>query len=252
MSTVGSTPFLDQTIGVVLNNPPVLLAVAGVIAVIYFLSKNTASEKEKNFEEKNWNNLTPKQIKKKVLESGFDSDKLITRGDFNEIGRVQMYDSESSPSDSLQKLVLPGAEDDADGSSSDVEEVYIFLVHPSGRVSGYSWMLTDYYLNMDKSTMIYIVSEDSLSVEQERFRVDKDIDFQLKHGNMMVEKKTSAQNVVDEPPLSQARQNIVEGVEEFAIKTMFFDRQHTSSVAQMREDIDEDALEEFLNKGKNF
>lgn len=250
---------MDQFLAMLLNNPPMLLALIIVIAAVVFISKKMDGDVDDgtDFEGKDWEKIIPSDFKKQLADTGLDSDKDLTRGEETEFGSVYRYDTVQMPSemefkDFLFNLDSEGEEQPDLDAEDDFEEVYIFLVAPDSRMGKFMWKLTDVKLGMDMNTTIFVVTESSVEVERDRFRLNPDIDFKLEYDVIYTEKQVASENVTDQVPLYQARKNIIEGLEEFTMKTLYFDRQHTSSVAQMREDVDEEALEKLLDKGKNF
>jgi hypothetical protein len=250
----GAIQGAEQIANTIISNPTLLLAVIAGVVVLYMLFKKIDDRAvSSEYDAKDWSDLIPSDIKYIVHKGGLDTDKELTRGDFTNLGEVHKHDTFSMPKENEYKELLfdqDGELEDLD--QDDFKDVYVFLVSPTGFIGKEVWKITDIYFNLNLSTQIFVVDADSVEEEQGRFKLNEAIDFKREYGNIMMEKGVATENVTDQFPLYQARKNIVEGIEEFTMKTLFLDRQHSTAIAQMREDVDEEALKKFLNQGKNF
>ena len=244
----------SELIEVLMSNPTVIVGLVLLAGVAYILYKKVDERaKDDEFTGKDWGEIIPSDLKYMVTKAGLEADKDLTRGDTTDLGKVFKYDTFEMPQDMEYEELLFGNFDEEEAKESEeTEEVYVFLVAPSGDFGRMLWKTTDIYFNMNTSTMMYVVSSERVTEEHGRFKLEEKIDFKREYGNIMVEKGVATENVTDQFPLYQARKNIVEGLEEFTMKALFLDRQHSTAIAQMREDVDEEALQRFLNKGKNF
>jgi len=246
------TQGLGDAMSYITGNPEVALAGLAVAGVAYFLYKKHDERALETFEGIDWEVKIPSDLKYLVNSVGFDTEKELTRGDYNQIGEVHSYDTQKMPANrEYQDLVFGGKNQEGD-DDIEFDDVYVFMVAPKGLVSGTLWKITDLHFNQDFQTKLYVVNKDSVEVENDRFKMDENIQFKLEYGNIMMQKSVATENVTDQFPIYKARKNIVEGLEEFTMKTLFLDRNHSTAIAQMREDIDEDTIQEFLNRGKNF
>jgi hypothetical protein len=247
---------VEDIVATIMSNPPILIGIVLLVAVAYILFKkmDERATDDAGYEGKDWEKIIPSDIKYMIQHAGLDTDKELTRGDFTSLGTVYKYDTFQMPKDMEYEDLLFNMEDDEeiDLSEEDFKEVYVFMVAPSDGFGNMMWKATDLYFDMDLNTTLYIVDKDSVEEEHGRFKMKEEIDFKREYGNILVEKGIATENVTDQFPLYQARKNIIEGLEEFTMKTLFLDRQHSTAIAQMREDVDEEALKKFLNQGENF
>jgi hypothetical protein len=250
----GAIQGAEQIANTIAGNPTLLLMVLGGIAALYFVYKQIDQRAvSSEYDAKDWSSIVPSDIKYIIQKGGLDTDKDLTRGDFTDLGEVHKYDTFSMPKEKEYEELLFGQDGDVgELDDDDFKDVYVFLVSPTGLIGKNVWKVTDIYFNQDFSTEIFVVDKDVVEEEQGRFKLNEEIDFKREYGNIMMQKGIATENVTDQFPLYQARKNIVEGIEEFTMKTLFLDRQHSTAIAQMREDVDEEALKKFLNQGKNF
>lgn len=243
----------EQIIDILFNNPMLLLGLAVLVGIVYILFKKYDDRVDQDYDGKDWKAIIISDLKYILNSAGFQSDKDLTRGDNRELGSVFRYDKQQMPEGYEYEDLIFGEIDEEDVENEDIEkkEVYIFMTAPEGDISRAWWKITDLYFDMDKNTNLYVVDADSVTEERTRFKLDEDIQFKREYDNIMMEKGVATENVTDQFPLYQARKNIVEGLEEFSMKTLFLDRTHSASIAQKREDMDEqEILERLLGQGK--
>ena len=246
----------EELVNYLANEPVVALGLFTVIAGAYFAKKKyeEKNDKEQKYEGKDWSKIIPNDLKFMLNKVGFQTDKRLTRGDFNDLGKVQSYDIKQMPEGYEYQDLIHGNIDDIDEEEANMKEVYVFMVAPEGFVSNNIWKVTDLYLDNNRSTTLFVVSSDSVEEEAGRFKLKEDIQFKEspEYKSILVEKGVETENVTDSIPLYQSRKNVVEGLEEFSMKALFLDRTHASSIANKREDMD---IEEFLKRmrgGQNF
>lgn len=244
---------VNEIFSIVSQNQEIVLFLVLLAGVGYFAYKKydgRASSEE--YEGKDWGKIIPSDMKYMLNNAGMDVEKDLTRGDTTDLGTVVKYDTFRMPEDVEYQELLFGEIDEDDLEDAESKEVYVFMVAPEGDIGQAMWKVTDIWFNLDMQTKLFVVDADKVDEELKRFKLDEDIDFKREYGSIMMQKGVSTENVTDQFPLYQARKNVVEGLEEFSMKTLFLDRTHASAVAQMREDVDEEAIKKLLNQGKNF
>jgi hypothetical protein len=245
-----STGFSDL-ISLLTENPTLSISLVLIGAAVFYFYKQYQSNSQLEYDGKNWKEEIIGDLKWLINNAGLDTNKDLTRGDVTELGKVHKYDIQKMPEDSEYRELVFG-ELDEEEEDIDLKEVYVFMVTPSGTVNKSLWTVTDLWLDMDSSTKFYVVSEESFEEERTRYKLREDIQFKREYDNIMMEKGIATENLTDQYPLYQARKNIVEGLEEFSMKTLFLDRTHSASIAQKREDMDEqELLDKLLRQGKS-
>jgi len=234
---------------------------AGIVGILVFFALAyykkgrfwESAPEEQEYEPTDWETKIPSEMKKIAMEGGKQSDKELWLGNERKVGLVYGYYTETMPTDVDYMEYLFGDFDKSDYDEDDMKDVYILVSRDSGSFSKWTWKITDDAMGKTRNTKFHVVSEDNVEEERDRFKVDHtNIDFKMEYGKIFVEKGMTTEATTDQFPLYQARKNIVEGIEEFSMKTLFLDRKHSSQVAQMREDVDEEALKRLLGQGKDF
>lgn len=242
------------------NEEPMLVAssvVALVFVILYWKFGEFWNNKheEKEYEPTDWEKKIPNYLKKMAKNGGFSTEKELWHGDHEAKGMVFLYDIQTMPKDIDYMEYLFGDYDKSDFDDEDMEDVYIFITREIGNIDKLtkaSWKVTDQAFGKYKKTNFFIIRAENVEEERGRFKFNENVQFKMEYSNILTEKGMTTEAVTDQFPLYKARKNIVEGIEEFSMKTLFLDRKHSSQVAQMREDVDEEALKRLLGQGKNF
>lgn len=244
----------EQIINILLENEILLIGLAVAIGLGYIAYQKYDRRVQEEYDGKDWKAIIISDLKYILNNAGFETNKDLTRGDNRELGSVYRYDVQEMPEGYEYEDLIFGNIDESDMEDDDLEkkEVYIFMTAPEGDISRAWWKVTDIYFDMNQNTNIYVVDSESVEEERTRFKLNEDIQFKREYDNIMMEKGVATENITDQFPLYQARKNIVEGLEEFSMKTLFLDRTHSASIAQKREDMDEqEILERLLGQGRN-
>ncbi len=240
---------LDNFVSTILAEPLAVITILGVSFLIY-RGYETWMEKRQveQFEETDWSEETPERLERILKHTGKDTDKKLVKGDFNDLGKVSKYDIQTMPENKNFKDVLFNVEDDED--KADWKQAQVFLVSNKDM---FSQMLSDLNIaDSGKDNIIYAVDSDKVHEEYGRFKIDDDVEFREEYKGLFVQKGSCAENVPDQFPVYEARKSINEGLDEIVQKILFYDRNHTKKMAELREDVDEEALEKFLNQGRNM
>lgn len=244
-------PVLDP----ILANPIISLVTLGSFVILaYGLKKwsNKPRSTEPDYDaDTEWEKETPKRMKKLASNTGQATEKTLWKGDVECKGKVQTFYKDSMPEDADYMDYIHGKRD-ANNEEDNIAEVYVFVVRDAGFTNKLSWKLTDDVLGKNLSTRFYTIKADNVEVERDRFRYDEDVKFKLTYGKIYEQKGIATESVSDQFALYDSRKNLVEGIEEFSQKVLFLDRNHSSKIGELREDVDMEAIEKALQRGRNY